>query len=51
MAGMRVVKGMPDVQLSREEFQRRYFERFYDPAFEGLRPEIEKLVEKAWEAP
>jgi multimeric flavodoxin WrbA len=50
MAGMRVVKGMPDVQLSREEFQRRYFERFYDPAFEGLRPEIEKLVEKAWEA-
>jgi multimeric flavodoxin WrbA len=50
MAAIRVVKGMPSVQLSKEQFRQRYFERFHDPVFEGLRPEIEQLMEKAWEA-
>jgi multimeric flavodoxin WrbA len=49
MANIRVVKGMPGVELSKEEFRRRYLERFYDPLFEGLEPEIEKLIDKAWE--
>jgi multimeric flavodoxin WrbA len=49
MAQVRVVKGMPGVELDREEFRRRFLERFYDPAFEGLQPEIDKLVDKAFD--
>ena len=47
-SGPRVVKGMPSVELSREEFERRFRERFYDPAFEGLERELGPLVEQAW---
>ena len=47
---VRVVKGMPSVKLDKQEFKRCYLERFYDPAFEGLEPEIERLIDKAWEA-
>jgi multimeric flavodoxin WrbA len=41
---------MPSVQLDKQQFRQRYFERFYDPVFEGLRPQIEQLMEKAWES-
>jgi multimeric flavodoxin WrbA len=44
----RVVKGMPSVELSREEFERRFRERFYDPGFETLERELAALVEQAW---
>ena len=44
----RVVDGMPSVELSREEFERRFRQRFYDPAFEPLAPQLEALVEQAW---
>jgi multimeric flavodoxin WrbA len=49
MAQVRVVKGMPGVDLDRDAFRRRFLERFYDPAFEGLQPEIDKLVDEAFE--
>jgi multimeric flavodoxin WrbA len=44
----RVVRGMPSVELSRDEFQRRFFARFYDPAFEAVRGELERVAEVAW---
>jgi len=36
MAPVDVRKGMPSVELSREEFEKRYRSRFADPAFEAL---------------
>jgi multimeric flavodoxin WrbA len=44
----RVVRGMPSVQLSRDDFQRRFFARFYDPAFDGVRGQLEQVAEVAW---
>jgi multimeric flavodoxin WrbA len=37
------------VPLSRDEFRRRFFERFYDPAFDEVRSELEKVCERAWD--
>jgi multimeric flavodoxin WrbA len=39
---------MPSVQLSRDEFRRRFFERFYDPAFDAVRAQLEQVAEVAW---
>src|SRR5262245_9418620 len=39
---------MPSVELSREEFERRYRERFYDPVFEPHEAQLAPLVEQAW---
>ena len=50
MAKPKVRKGMPSVQLDKEEFGARVRARFYDPAFEALADEIESIVETAWEA-
>lgn len=46
---VRVRKGQGDVQLSRAEFERRLRERFYDPAFDRVAAEIDRIVEVAWE--
>ena len=35
--------------LTRDEFRRRFFERFYDPAFDDVRPELERIFERAWD--
>ena len=43
-----VRKGQGDVKLSREQFERRLRERFYDPAFEAVSVEIDRVVEVAW---
>jgi multimeric flavodoxin WrbA len=43
-----VRKGQGDVKLSREEFGRRLRERFYDPAFEGVSREVDRIVDVAW---
>jgi multimeric flavodoxin WrbA len=45
-----VRKGQGDVALTREEFERRLRERFYDPAFEGVERQIAQVVEVAWHA-
>ena len=42
-------KGQGDVKLTREEFRRRLAERFYDPAFDAMRPEIERILDLAWD--
>jgi hypothetical protein len=36
--------------LSRDEFERRWKQQFYDPAFEKARSEIDPLAGIAWEA-
>jgi multimeric flavodoxin WrbA len=46
----RVVKGMPDVALTREQFEERLRARFYDPAFGRAAGELDALAEIAWEA-
>ena len=42
--------GQGSTQLTREEFGRRYGMQFYDPAFDGVKEEIGRLTEIAWEA-
>ena len=44
----KVRKGMPSVQLTKEEFSKRFRERFYDPTFSAVGPEIEKVIPVAW---
>jgi multimeric flavodoxin WrbA len=41
---------MPSVELDREQFRRAYLQRFYDPVFESVMPQIEEIMDKAWEA-
>jgi multimeric flavodoxin WrbA len=43
-----VRKGQGDVKLSRQEFVRRLAERFYDPAFDVVRDELDHIIEVAW---
>jgi multimeric flavodoxin WrbA len=43
-----VRKGMPSVQLAKEEFSKRARERFYDPSFAAVAPELEKIIDVAW---
>jgi hypothetical protein len=50
MAKITIRKGMPSVHLSKREFSNRIRDRFYDPAFDGLHEEIEKIIGTAWEA-
>ena len=42
--------GQGDVKLSREEFERRLRERFYDPLFDAASVEIGHIVDAAWKA-
>jgi multimeric flavodoxin WrbA len=37
------------VPLTREQFRKRFFERFYDPAFDDVQAELEKVCERAWD--
>lgn len=40
--------GQGNVALDRDEFARRLGERFYDPAFDAVRDEIERIIDVAW---
>jgi multimeric flavodoxin WrbA len=44
----KVRTGMPSVTLSRDEFSKRFRERFYDPSFAEVSAEIERIIEVAW---
>jgi multimeric flavodoxin WrbA len=44
----RVVTGMPAVMLTRAEFDKRFRERFFDPAFGAVSAEIDAVAEVAW---
>ncbi len=37
------------VPLTRAQFRERFFARFYDPAFDALQSELEKVCEVAWD--
>ena len=50
MPEISVRKGMPSVELTREEFEKRLWARFYDPEFEALRPELRKVFDAAWKS-
>jgi hypothetical protein len=50
MAPIDVRKGMPSVELSREEFEKRYRSRFADPAFRPLQRQLDAIVAAAWMA-
>ena len=41
---------MPDTQLSKHDFKRRYCEQFIDPAFHSVQGEIDKMADIAWQA-
>jgi multimeric flavodoxin WrbA len=45
-----VRKGQGDVKLTREEFERRLRERFYDPSFQKIEHHVARIVDVAWEA-
>jgi multimeric flavodoxin WrbA len=40
---------MPEVKLTKEEFARRLGERFYDPAFDSVRQQIDDVIGVAWD--
>ncbi|HZP79753.1 MAG TPA: flavodoxin family protein [Pseudolabrys sp.] len=42
--------GMPSPRLSHEEFRARYLQQFFDPLFDPLRAEIDRITEIAWQA-
>src|SRR5690242_11907001 len=44
-----VRKGMPSVELSRQEFERRFRRRFQDPAFAAVEAEIAAVAAVAWD--
>jgi len=49
MSGPAVRRQSEYVALTKDQFRERFFARFYDPAFEEVAPELEKVFEKAWE--
>src|SRR5438445_13341285 len=44
----KVRKGMPSVQLAKEEFSKRARERLYDPTFTTVTAEIDRIIDVAW---
>jgi multimeric flavodoxin WrbA len=37
------------VPLTKEQFRERFYAKFHDPAFESVRPELDRVFEKAWD--
>jgi multimeric flavodoxin WrbA len=48
--GIEVRVGQGDVKLTREQFERRLRERFYDPAFQTVERQIGEVIDVAWQA-
>ena len=42
-------KGMPDVHLDKDEFNRRFRKRFFDPAFDKNEAALAAIIDTAWE--
>ncbi len=49
MSRIEVRKGMPDVQLTRKEFESRFRNRFFDPAFAKNEAALKAIIETAWD--
>jgi multimeric flavodoxin WrbA len=50
MPDIKIRKEMPDVTLTREQFAERMRERFQDSAFDPLAPDIDHIIDVAWDA-
>ncbi len=48
MRKIRVRKGMPSVQLTRAEFKARFLAHFYDPDFDKVKSELDRVLDAAW---
>ena len=42
-------KGAPDAELPEGEFRRRFLAQYQDPAFDSLKPELDKVAAAAWD--
>jgi multimeric flavodoxin WrbA len=49
MAKLAARKGMPNVQIVKDEFARRFRDRFFDPAFAANEGAIAAIIETAWD--
>jgi multimeric flavodoxin WrbA len=47
---LRIVKEQPDVSIPREEFEKRFRARFYDPAFEKEEDALKRVIDVAFDA-
>ena len=50
MTDIKIRKGMPDVQINKELFAKRFRDRFFDPDFDAANDEIAKVIDLAWVA-
>jgi multimeric flavodoxin WrbA len=50
MVQVTIRKGMPDVQLNKEQFTLRFRDRFFDPDFDVAGKEIATIIDLAWVA-
>ena len=48
MAKITVRKGMPSVQLDKAEFKKRFLAKFYDPDYDPLKRDLDKIIDTAW---
>ncbi len=49
MKKIKARKGMPDTQLDKAEFARRFRQRFFDPAFDKNGDAVQAIIETAWD--
>jgi len=49
MKRITIRRGMPNVQLTRAEFEKRFRDRFFDPAFGVVDEALQKIIEIAWD--
>jgi multimeric flavodoxin WrbA len=49
MANPTVRRLEPFVPVAKDEFRRRFMQRFYDPAFDSVRDELDRVFEQAWD--
>ena len=49
MAKPTVRRQIKYVPLTKAQFRERFLARFYDPAFDEVKPELERVFEKAWD--
>ena len=48
MSRIEIRKGMPDVQIDKVEFSRRFRDRFFDPAFAKNEAALQAIIDTAW---
>jgi multimeric flavodoxin WrbA len=49
MKRVTIRRGMPNVQLTRKEFDARFRDRFFDPSFDVAEDELRKIIDLAWD--